>query len=192
MVSTRFWVHMATTNSKSYPFVIQLFVEVADVLSSADYREFDGKFLDGHEYMAHILITYLFNIFSLSSFEWWRYRQWFVTLCGEWVRHDPSLDTSHDPQEVSFYSPFFSFLFFLSSLLIPLSCSLLDQLQLYVAISSLKTLFAKKPLLFYALCPKLTWTTNFQRNSDEQWRGWKQQWGQDEVRGDKETNRQWL
>ena len=65
MVFARFWVQMNTTDCKSYPFVMQLFVEVANVPSSADYREFDRKFLGGHEYTAHILITYLFSIFSL-------------------------------------------------------------------------------------------------------------------------------
>ena len=49
-----------------YPFVLQLFIQVADVLSSATYHEFDGKFrTGGHEYMAHTLIEYLFNIFSI-------------------------------------------------------------------------------------------------------------------------------
>ena len=50
---------------KSYPFVLQLLVEVADILSSAEYREFDGKFGGGHEFMAHTFIAYVFNIFSL-------------------------------------------------------------------------------------------------------------------------------
>lgn len=56
---------MGIDNTKSYPFVLHLFVEVADVLSSAEYREFAGNILGGHEYMAHTLITYLFNIFYL-------------------------------------------------------------------------------------------------------------------------------
>ena len=74
MVFARFWVQMDTTDCKSYPFVMQLFVEVANVLSTAEYREFDGKFLDGYEYMAHTLITYLLASF-LSSIEWRRYRR---------------------------------------------------------------------------------------------------------------------
>ena len=62
----RFWVKMNDGDENTYPFVLQLFIQVADVLSSATYREFDGKFkTGGHEYMAHTLITYLFNIFSL-------------------------------------------------------------------------------------------------------------------------------
>ena len=48
-----------------YPFVLQLLVEVADILASVEYRECDGKFVGWHEFMAHTLITYVFNIFSL-------------------------------------------------------------------------------------------------------------------------------
>ena len=43
----RFWVKMVDGDENSYPFVLQLFIEVADVLSSATYREFDGKFKTG-------------------------------------------------------------------------------------------------------------------------------------------------
>ena len=64
-VFTRFWVRMGIDDVKSYPFVLQLLVEVADILSSAEYREFDEKFGGGHEFMAHILIADVFNIFSL-------------------------------------------------------------------------------------------------------------------------------
>ena len=64
-VFTRFWVRMDIDDIKSYTFVLQLLVEVADILSSAEYREFDGKFGGGHEFMAHTLIAYVFNIFSL-------------------------------------------------------------------------------------------------------------------------------
>ena len=57
------------------------------MLSSATYREFDGKFKTcGHEYMDHTLIAYLFNIFSL-----------FVTHAKlpkavRRVKHDGSMD----------------------------------------------------------------------------------------------------
>ena len=50
---------------QSYQFVLQLLVEVADIISSAEYRDFDGNFGGGHEFMAHTLIAYVFNIFSL-------------------------------------------------------------------------------------------------------------------------------
>ena len=50
---------------QSHPFVPQLHVEVVDILSSAEYREFDEKFVGGHKFMTHTLITYVFNIFSL-------------------------------------------------------------------------------------------------------------------------------
>ena len=41
VVFARFQVQMYTTNCKAYPFVIQLLIEVTDVLSPADYSEFD-------------------------------------------------------------------------------------------------------------------------------------------------------
>ena len=50
---------------QSYPFVLQLLAEVANILSSVEYRDFDGKFVGGHEFMAHTLIAYVFNNFSL-------------------------------------------------------------------------------------------------------------------------------
>ena len=64
-VFTRFWVRMDIDDTKSYLFILQLLVEVADILSSVEYRDFDGKSGGGHEFMAHTLIAYVFNIFSL-------------------------------------------------------------------------------------------------------------------------------
>ena len=62
----RFWVKMIEGDESTYPFVFQLLIQVADVLSSVTYFEFDGKAKTGsHEYMAHTLITYLLNISSL-------------------------------------------------------------------------------------------------------------------------------
>ena len=83
----RFWVQMTECDENTYPFVLQLFISVADVLSSATYREFDGKFkTGGHEYLSHTLIAYMFNIFSL-----------FVTHAKlpkvvRRVKHDGSMD----------------------------------------------------------------------------------------------------
>ena len=64
-VFARFWVRMNIDDTKSYPFVLQLLVEVADILLSAEYRDFFGKFGGGHEFMAHTLIADVFGIFSL-------------------------------------------------------------------------------------------------------------------------------
>ena len=59
-------VKMVEGDERIFPFVLQLFIQVVDVLSFASYREFDRKFnTGGHEYMAHTLIAYLFNILSL-------------------------------------------------------------------------------------------------------------------------------
>ena len=64
-VFTRFWTRMDINDVQSYPFVLQLLVEVTDILLSVEYRDFDGNFIGGHEFMVHTLIAYVFNIFSL-------------------------------------------------------------------------------------------------------------------------------
>ena len=62
---TRFWVRMDINDLESYPFVLQLLVEIANVISTREYRKLDDSFVGGHEFMAHTLIAYVFNIFSL-------------------------------------------------------------------------------------------------------------------------------
>ena len=48
---------------KERPLVIIILVELADFLSSAEYKSFDNKFKGSTNYMAHTLIAYIFNIF---------------------------------------------------------------------------------------------------------------------------------
>ena len=64
-VFSHFWVRMGIDETTSYPFVVQLLVEVADILSSVEYRKFTGKFVGGYENMSHTLIAYVFKILSL-------------------------------------------------------------------------------------------------------------------------------
>ena len=56
-VFTRFWTRMDINDVQSYPFVLQLLVEVTDILLSVEYRDFDGNFIGGHEFMIHTLIA---------------------------------------------------------------------------------------------------------------------------------------
>ena len=64
-VFSHFWVRMDIDETTSYPFVVQLLVEVVDILSSVEYRKFTGKFVGGYENMSHTLIAYVFKILSL-------------------------------------------------------------------------------------------------------------------------------
>ena len=61
---TRFWVKMWEDDHDDHPMVIEMFLKVADFLSSAEYRKFDEKFSQTAPYMYHTLVCYIFNIFS--------------------------------------------------------------------------------------------------------------------------------
>ena len=61
---TRFWVKMWEDDHDDHPMVIEMFLNVADLLSSAEYRKFDEKFSQTAPYMYHTLVCYIFNIFS--------------------------------------------------------------------------------------------------------------------------------
>ena len=47
----------------AYPFVLELLVELADTLSSAEFREFQSKFKSVCPFMVHTLISYIFYLF---------------------------------------------------------------------------------------------------------------------------------
>ena len=145
---------MDIDDTKSYPFVLQLLVEVADILSSAEYREFDGKFGGGQEFMAHTLIAYVFNIFSL-----------FVktTKTPAVTRHAKACNELNPEylkmpvmiQKKSINFPFHSFSFVFTSIFTNCRVSLLEQLQICIVISSVCNLFAKPPNSFFTFCPAL-------------------------------------
>ena len=61
---TRFWVKMWDENNDDHPMVIEMFLKIVDFLSSAEYRKFDDKFSQMAPYMYHTLVCYIFNIFS--------------------------------------------------------------------------------------------------------------------------------
>ena len=64
-VFSRFWIRMDIDSVQLYPFALHLLVEVVDILSSVEYRNSDGKFVGGHDFMSRTLMVYVFNIFSL-------------------------------------------------------------------------------------------------------------------------------
>ena len=49
----------------SQPTFIQILVEVADYLSTSEYKLFNEKHIASKAYMPHTLIAYLFNIISV-------------------------------------------------------------------------------------------------------------------------------
>ena len=64
VVMGRYWVNIDTTKDKvAYPFVIKLLIELADILSSADFHEFESKFKSVCPFMVHTLIAYIFDLF---------------------------------------------------------------------------------------------------------------------------------
>ena len=63
-VYTRFWVKMWDESNDDHPMVIEMFLKIADYLSSAEYRKFDDRFNKTAPHMYHTLVCYIFNIFS--------------------------------------------------------------------------------------------------------------------------------
>ena len=63
-VYSRFWVKITTNDLNDYPYVIQMFIDVANFLSSSEYIKFDDKYRIQAPYMYHTLVCYIFNIFS--------------------------------------------------------------------------------------------------------------------------------
>ena len=62
---SKFWIKLNKTDSDDQPLVIQQIVEIADYLSSADYMCFNDRYKRSTPYMAHNLVVYIFNIFSV-------------------------------------------------------------------------------------------------------------------------------
>ena len=56
----RFWVKV---NDEESPIILNILMDIADIISSAEYRIFDDKYKGSTKYMAHTLVVYIFNIF---------------------------------------------------------------------------------------------------------------------------------
>ena len=132
VVMGRYWITIdATTTKVDYPFVLKLLVELADILSSAEFREFESKFKSACPFMAHTLISYIFDLF----------RQ-FVKLA-----QNPHVIRV---VKVSNVIP----LKYIETALL-MHVDLLHQLKLCVATGSVQHLFATAPLTFPTFCPGL-------------------------------------
>ena len=120
----KFWV-------KDEPLVIQTLVELADYLSSAEFRSFDEKFRDNHNYMAHTLVTYIFNIFSI-----------FVKMAkNPKICRKFQIENVIERREIR-----------LAGIM---HTNLMEQLQLCAVTSSLQNVFARPPTSFKIFCPAL-------------------------------------
>ena len=64
VVFARFWVKM-TEESTSQPTFVQILVEVADYISTSEYKYSNEQHIATKVYMSHTLIAYLFNIISV-------------------------------------------------------------------------------------------------------------------------------
>ena len=63
-VYSRFWVKITANDLSNYPCVIQMFIDIADFLSSSKYTKFNNKYRLEAPHMYHTLVCYIFNIFS--------------------------------------------------------------------------------------------------------------------------------
>ena len=61
MIFAHFWIKMSE-NTPSQPTIIQMMIEIADQISSGEYRAFKDKYIVSNNYMPHTLVTYIFNI----------------------------------------------------------------------------------------------------------------------------------
>ena len=109
--------------------MLKLLVEVADTLSSVEFREFESKFKSVCPFMAHTLISYIFDLFHQ-----------FVKLA-----QNPHVIRGVKASNIiplEYIEP---------ALL--MHVDLLHQLKLCVATGSVQHLFATAPLTFPTFCP---------------------------------------
>ena len=127
-VFARFWIKM---NDDTQPLMIQLLTEIADFLSSAEYKVFHDKFKKCKVYMPHTLISYIFNIVSI-----------FIKMAKTpQVTRKFKITNTVDHKEIK--------------MAIMMQSTLMDQLQLCAVTSSTQNIFAQAPVSFKIFCPSL-------------------------------------
>ena len=130
IVFARFWVKIDKEDTNEMPYIIQMLVEIADFLSSTEYLNFDSKYRKSHKYMSHTLVFYIFNIFSI-----------FVKMAkNPHVVRKFKISNTIDQKETKIGQIMYK--------------SLLDNLQLCSATSSLQNLFANPASSYYLFFPK--------------------------------------
>ena len=131
VIYTRFWVTMSPTDTEDQPYIIQLLVDIADYLSSAEFTSFYEKYKQMHLYMPHTLITYIFNIFSV-----------FIKMAKN----------PHNVRKFKIENMISAKDLKIAGIM---HSTLLQQLQLCSATSSLQNLFANPTSSFKIFCPTL-------------------------------------
>ena len=127
-VFARFWIKM---NDDTQPLMIQLLTEIADFLSSAEYKVLHDKFKKCKVYMPHTLISYIFNIVSI-----------FIKMAKTpQVTRKFKITNTVDHKEIK--------------MAIMMQYTLMDQLQLCAVTSSTQNIFAQAPVSFKIFCPSL-------------------------------------
>ena len=64
VVLEQYWINIETKNEyTSYSYILKLLIELVDTLSSAEFREIRNKFKSVCSFMAHTLISYIFDLF---------------------------------------------------------------------------------------------------------------------------------
>ena len=129
-VFARFWSKIPKDET-SQPMLIQLILEIADFLSSSDFKNFYEHFKADKLYMPHTIISYLFNISSI-----------FIKMAK-----NPNVIRRFKVEGIINHEEI--------KIAIIMQSALMDQLQLCSATSSPQNLFAQPPTSFKTFCPDL-------------------------------------
>ena len=122
---------MSPINIEGHPYIILLSTEFVDYLSSVEFVSFCEKYKQSHLYKSHTLITYIFNIFSV-----------FIKMAkNPHAVRKLKIENMINIQDVKIGTIMHS--------------SLLQQLQMCSATSSLQNLFANPTSSFKLFCPSL-------------------------------------
>ena len=132
MILDRFWVTFDGNDTTTYPYVLRQLSELADVLTTSEFRTFAGTMKGACPFLAHTLIVNTFNFFA-----------GFIKLAkNPHVVREVKVSQTIDLKGIK-----------VSSLIMR---NLLEQLQLCVATGSQQNLFARPPASFAIFCPVLS------------------------------------
>ena len=131
VVFARFFVKLPHDLCSNVPLVIDMLLEIADILSSSAYQEFDERFRKVAPYMYHTLVVYVFNIFSKII----------KAAKNPHIVRKLKIENIIDPKEIKLARTIFD--------------SFIDQLNLCSATSSLQLLFAQPASSYNFFFPQM-------------------------------------
>ena len=129
MIFARFWSKFDTDSHKQ-PLLVQLFGEVADQISSSEFKRFFDNHKNEKSYLAHTIIAYLFNISSI-----------FIKMSK-----NPNVVRKFKIEQVMQQDEV--------RMALMMHQSLMDQLQLCAVTSSPQNLFAQPPSSYKLFFPE--------------------------------------